>query len=57
MRPIIVTCGEPAGIGPELCARLAERDWPLRPVVLGDIGLRRERELDVGEFVGPVLEG
>ncbi|NMF98999.1 4-hydroxythreonine-4-phosphate dehydrogenase PdxA [Aromatoleum toluolicum] len=40
---LAVTSGEPAGIGPELCAHLAGRDWPVRTVVLGDIGLIGER--------------
>ena len=40
---ITVTVGEPAGIGPELCARLAERDWPARIVFIGDLQLLRER--------------
>ena len=36
-RPVIaVTSGEPAGVGPELCARLLERNFPARLVVLGD---------------------
>ena len=43
-RPTIaVTAGEPAGIGPELCVRLAERSWPARLVLLGDIEILRER--------------
>ncbi|WP_341645711.1 4-hydroxythreonine-4-phosphate dehydrogenase PdxA [Thauera sp. SDU_THAU2] len=43
-RPVVaITSGEPAGIGPELCARLAECQWPVRPVVLGDLDLLRER--------------
>ena len=45
---LAITSGEPAGIGPELCARLAERDWPLRPVILGDIDLLRERGARAG---------
>jgi 4-hydroxythreonine-4-phosphate dehydrogenase len=40
---LAVTSGEPAGIGPELCAQLVCRAWPLRLVVLGDIGLMRAR--------------
>ncbi|AKU10712.1 pyridoxal phosphate biosynthesis protein [Azoarcus sp. CIB] len=40
---LAVTSGEPAGVGPELCAHLAGRGWPVRTVVLGDIGLIRER--------------
>lgn len=44
---IAVTSGEPAGVGPELCARLAEahaeRAWPVRLVILADEHLLRER--------------
>lgn len=40
---IAVTSGEPAGVGPELCAALAARPWPARLVVLGDIDLIRAR--------------
>jgi 4-hydroxythreonine-4-phosphate dehydrogenase len=40
---IAVTAGEPAGIGPDLCVRLAERTWPARLVLMGDIELLRER--------------
>ncbi|NMF86982.1 4-hydroxythreonine-4-phosphate dehydrogenase PdxA [Aromatoleum petrolei] len=40
---LAVTSGEPAGVGPELCAHLAGRHWPVRTVVLGDITLIRER--------------
>ena len=49
MRPIIaVTSGEPAGIGPELCLRLAGYQGPGRPVVLGDRGLLEERATALG---------
>ncbi|THF64411.1 4-hydroxythreonine-4-phosphate dehydrogenase PdxA [Pseudothauera rhizosphaerae] len=41
--PLAVTSGEPAGIGPELCARLAGRTWPRPLVVLGDLDLIEER--------------
>ena len=40
---IAITIGEPAGIGPDLCVRLAERRWPARLVAFGDIELLRER--------------
>jgi 4-hydroxythreonine-4-phosphate dehydrogenase len=40
---IAVTSGEPAGIGPELCATLAARRWPARLVILGDRALLDER--------------
>ncbi len=33
---IAVTVGEPAGIGPDLCVRLAERNWSARLVLIGD---------------------
>jgi 4-hydroxythreonine-4-phosphate dehydrogenase len=36
-RPVIaLTSGEPAGIGPELCVRVAQQGLPARIVVLGD---------------------
>jgi 4-hydroxythreonine-4-phosphate dehydrogenase len=34
---LILTCGEPAGIGPDLCIDIAGRDWPCELVVAGDI--------------------
>ena len=55
-RPLIaVTSGEPAGVGPELCAGLAQRRWPVRPVVIGDLALIRERAVSIGEPI-PVVE-
>lgn len=42
-RVIAVTSGEPAGVGPELCAALAEHDCGARLVVVGDIELVRAR--------------
>ena len=42
--PIIaVTTGEPAGVGPELCARLPAGDWPGRVVLIGDRALLEAR--------------
>lgn len=39
-RPVIaVTTGEPAGVGPELCATLQRRRWPARIVLIGDYDL------------------
>jgi len=40
---IAVTSGEPAGIGPDICLALAERQFPARLVVLGDRGLFADR--------------
>src|SRR5947207_10768804 len=57
-RPTIaVTIGEPAGIGPDLCVRLAERNWPARLVLVGDIELLRERarRLGAGVRFGPYV--
>ena len=51
-RPIVaITSGEPAGVGPELCLRIVERDWPVRLVVLGDIELMRARAAALGSSV------
>jgi 4-hydroxythreonine-4-phosphate dehydrogenase len=48
---IAVTTGEPAGIGPDLCVRLAERAWPARLVFVGDIELLRDRARRLGAGV------
>ncbi|UCV03195.1 4-hydroxythreonine-4-phosphate dehydrogenase PdxA [Dechloromonas denitrificans] len=49
MRPIIaVTSGEPAGIGPELCLRLAGYAGDAQPVILGDRSLLAERAASLG---------
>lgn len=40
---IAVTSGEPAGVGPELCGRILEKDFPARLVVLGDRALIAQR--------------
>jgi len=49
---IAITLGEPAGIGPELIARLAEQHaeypWPARLVVLGDRALIAARARSLG---------
>lgn len=45
---LAVTSGEPAGVGPELCLRLAEADWPGRVVVLVDHELLAARMQAVG---------
>ena len=58
---LAITSGEPVGVGPELCGRLAERLWPVRLVVLGDLELIEERLARIGSDVfvrdySPVLE-
>ncbi len=48
IRRLAITSGEPAGIGPDLCLRLAERDWPDELVVLGDRSLLEARAQQIG---------
>src|SRR5450755_3186999 len=57
--PIAVTLGEPAGIGPDLCVRLAERRWTSRLIGIGDIELLRDRarRLRVGVRIVPYIRG
>ena len=45
---IAVTSGEPAGIGPDICLRLAEREWPVDIEVLGDRALLAARAQAIG---------
>jgi len=40
---LILTCGEPAGIGPDLCIDIAGRSWPCELVVAGDMEVLRSR--------------
>src|SRR6202521_3305757 len=57
--PIAVTMGEPAGIGPDLCVRLAERRWAARLIGIGDIELFRDRarRLRAGVRIVPYIRG
>ncbi|MBT9520649.1 MAG: 4-hydroxythreonine-4-phosphate dehydrogenase PdxA [Dechloromonas sp.] len=49
MLPVIaVTSGEPAGIGPELCLRLAGYAGDAQPVILGDRNLLEARAAQLG---------
>ncbi|MDH3352542.1 MAG: 4-hydroxythreonine-4-phosphate dehydrogenase PdxA, partial [Gammaproteobacteria bacterium] len=47
-KPLIVTAGEPAGIGPELCLALAQQSLPCSVVVLSDPDVLRARAEMVG---------
>jgi 4-hydroxythreonine-4-phosphate dehydrogenase len=40
---LILTSGEPAGIGPDLCLALAERDWPCELIIAGDLEALKQR--------------
>ncbi len=52
-RRLAITSGEPAGIGPDLCLSLAERDWADELVVLCDRQLLEARAAQIGAH--PVL--
>ena len=45
---IVVTSGEPAGIGPDICAMLAAEDWPARIIVVCDPDLLADRIRGLG---------
>lgn len=45
---IVVTSGEPAGIGPDICLALAQKNFAARVIALGDAGLLRERAQVLG---------
>ena len=48
---IAITAGEPAGIGPELCAKLADMEYPARLVVIADRGLIAGRAAQIGQKI------
>ncbi|KAA1049636.1 4-hydroxythreonine-4-phosphate dehydrogenase PdxA [Pseudocitrobacter sp. 73] len=45
---VVITPGEPAGIGPDLVIQLAQRDWPVELVVCADGALLSERATLLG---------
>lgn len=47
-RRLAITSGEPAGIGPDLCLRLAEQDWTDALVILCDRALLEARAAQIG---------
>jgi 4-hydroxythreonine-4-phosphate dehydrogenase len=57
-KPLVVTAGEPAGIGPELCSLLADTDFAADIVIVGDAALIDDRlqVLDT-PFPAPVIHG
>lgn len=48
MAPVVLTSGEPAGIGPELCVRIAKHGLAVPLVVIGDSDLLRDRAARLG---------
>jgi len=49
---IALTTGEPAGVGPELCALLARETFAARAVLIGDQGMLAERAARLALHVG-----
>jgi len=47
-KPLVVTSGEPAGIGPDLCLALAASPWAKRIVVVADPDMLAERARILG---------
>ncbi|ECC1658784.1 4-hydroxythreonine-4-phosphate dehydrogenase PdxA [Salmonella enterica subsp. salamae] len=45
---VVITPGEPAGIGPDLVVQLAQRAWPIELVVCADGALLTERAATLG---------
>jgi 4-hydroxythreonine-4-phosphate dehydrogenase len=48
LKTLVVTSGEPAGIGPDLCLQLAGRDFPCRLAVAADPELLAARAAELG---------
>lgn len=46
--PLVITAGEPAGIGPDLCLALAQTDWAQKIVVITDPDVLRHRAKRLG---------
>ena len=45
---LLLTAGEPAGIGPDLCLAIAQREWPAQLVCIADPTLLKERAAMLG---------
>ncbi len=57
-KPLVVTAGEPAGIGPELCSALADTEFAANVVVVGDASLMDDRLRVLNTpFPAPVIHG
>lgn len=57
MKPLLVSSGEPAGVGPDLCLALAAYQFPV--VILGDINVleARAKELNISVQLTPYTVG
>lgn len=45
---LVLTAGEPAGIGPDLCVQIAQRDLPCRLMVIADCDVLDQRAAELG---------
>ena len=52
-RPIVITTGEPAGIGPELIIQLLQTPRTMPLIVAGDMGLLLQRAAAIGLEYNP----
>ena len=48
---IVVSSGESAGIGPEICLSIADQDWPVQLVVLADLSVLKIYAKAIGKEV------
>jgi 4-hydroxythreonine-4-phosphate dehydrogenase len=51
---LILTSGEPAGVGPDLCIDIASRAWPCDLVIAGDLQVLQSRAQQLGKSVSLV---
>ncbi|KTC80515.1 4-hydroxythreonine-4-phosphate dehydrogenase PdxA [Legionella cherrii] len=49
MKPLLISSGEPAGVGPDLCLALAEYDYPI--VILGDLAVLEARAKELNRTI------
>lgn len=57
-KPLVITAGEPAGIGPELCSAIAETRFASDVVIIGDASLIDARlQIVDTPFPAPVVPG
>ncbi len=55
--PLVITAGEPAGIGPDLCLALAQTEWSDRVVVIADPEILESRARQLGVDVSILSNG
>ena len=48
---IVITPGEPAGIGPDLILTLADQEWPAELVIMADPALLQQRADKLGKKI------